>query len=173
VDKVIDLSGDWNDTDSRETAKSMIDQCFSQSWLTDFLPAHGRKPAIRVRGIVNKTDEHIDALNFIKTIEKAMVNSGKVRVLAQAGEESAVMRDEQREAVSGEQDANTPVRTGKAMGADFVVSVRIGSIQDQIRGKRVKFYQIDFELIQSSTGEKVFVGEHQIKKYVTQPGARW
>src|SRR4051794_3026952 len=71
-----DLSGKWNDTDARLTSESLINECFAAGWLPGFVQEQNRKPSVRVRGIVNKTDEHIDAQVFIKNIERAMVNSG-------------------------------------------------------------------------------------------------
>jgi len=134
-----DLSGNWNDTDARLTSQALIQDCFTAAWLSDFTDAKKRKPAVRVRGIVNKTDEHIDAQVFIKNIERAMINSGKVRVLAQEGDEQGSMRREQGEAISGAQSDSTPVSAANEAGADFVVAVRMASILDQIEGKKAKF----------------------------------
>jgi penicillin-binding protein activator len=168
-----DLSGNWNDTDARLTSQALIQDCFSAAWLSDFSDTKKRKPAVRVRGIVNKTDEHIDAQVFIKNIERAMINSGKVRVLAQEGEEQGSMRREQGEATSGAQSDSTPVSVANEAGADFVVAVRMASILDQIEGKKAKFYKINFELIDSTTGEKVWIGDHEIKKYIAEGRITW
>ena len=168
-----DLSGRWNDTDARLTAEALIPDCFASAWLTDFVQEKGRKPAVRVRGVTNKTDEHIDAQIFIKTIERAMVNSARVKVLAQEGAETGSMDEEQVRAASGRQADNTPVSMGQEKGADFVVAVRMATIVDQIDNERVKFYKINFELISPTTGEKVWIGDHEIKKVVTQRGANW
>lgn len=168
-----DLSGNWNDTDARLTAQSLIQECFASAWLPDFVTQEGRKPTIRVRRIINKTDEHIDAQVFVKSIERAMVNSGKVRVLAQAGAEQEAIRSEQDDAASGVQSDESSVSVGNEAGADYVVAVRMASILDQVQGKRAKFYKINFELLQATTGEKAWIGDYEIKKLITQAGARW
>src|SRR5689334_21685751 len=79
-DTQTDLSGNWNDTDAKLTSEKLITDAFSSPWIAEFQKAQGRKPAMRVHGIINKTDEHIDAQVFVKNIERAMVNSGKVKV---------------------------------------------------------------------------------------------
>ena len=168
-----DLSGKWNDTDARLTSDSLITECFGAGWLPDFTQSQGRKPSVRVRGIVNKTDEHIDAQVFIKNIERAMVNSGKVKVLAQEGSELSSVDSEQARASSGHQADDTPVSVGNETGADFVVAVRLASILDQVEGERAKFYQVNFELISPTSGEKAWIGEKQIKKLITQDRAGW
>ena len=168
-----DLSGRWNDTDARLTSESLVSECFAAGWLPVFVQGQNRKPAIRVRGIVNKTDEHIDAQVFIKNIERAMVNSGKVKVLAQQGSELSSVEGEQERAASGHQADNTAVSVGNETGADFVVAVRMASILDQIEGERAKFYKINFELISPTSGEKAWIGDYEIKKLITQDKASW
>ena len=170
---VTDLSGGWNDTDSRLTAEGLIGECFASDWLPAFAGAHSRKPAVRVRGVANKSDEHIDAQVFIKNIERAMIHSGKVTVLAQEGGEITAMEGEQLRAASGRLADASRAALGHETGADYVVAVRIASVLDEIQGAKAKLYQVDFELIGASSGEKVWIGEHQIKKMVTQGKSKW
>lgn len=169
----VDLSGKWNDTDARLTADALIAECFASNWLTQFQMGQKRKPAVRVRGVTNKTDEHIDAQIFIKSIEAAMVNSGKVTVLAQDGNEMEVMDQEQVRASSGRQAATTPVALGHETGADFVVAVRLASVLDQVEGRQVKFYKVNFELVSPTTAEKAWIGDYEIKKLVSQGKVTW
>lgn len=171
--KQVDLSGRWNDTDARLTADALISECFNANWLTQFQISQKRKPAVRVRGIVNKTDEHIDAQIFVKSIEAAMVNSGKVSVLAQDGGEMEVMDQEQIRAQSGRQAAGGPVVMGHETGADYVVAVRTASVLDEVEGRKVKFYKINFELVSPTTGEKAWIGDYEIKKLVSQGKVTW
>lgn len=168
-----DLSGRWNDTDARLTAESLIAECFSANWLSEFQSAHRRKPAVRVRGVTNMTSEHIDAQVFIKSIEAAMINSGRVSVLAQEGNETSVMDQEQMRAASGRQNSATPVASGQEQGADYVVAVRMASVVDQIEGRSVQFYKINFELISPTTSEKAWIGDYEIKKLISQGKVTW
>jgi len=168
-----DLSGKWNDTDAKMVSEALIKDCFGAGWLPAFMDENGRKPAVRVRGIVNKTDEHIDAQVFIKNIEKAMVNSGKVTVLAQEGSELGSVEAEQKRGASGALSDDTAPSLGNETGADFVIAVRMASILDQIEGQKAKFYKINAELISPSTGEKVWIGDHEIKKLISQSSVEW
>ena len=173
ADTQTDLSGKWNDTDARMVSDALIRDCFAAPWVSVFRDEEGRRPAIRVRSVVNKTDEHIDAQVFIKNIERAMVNSARARVLAQAGAELRSVETEQDRAISGRQSDDTAVSVGNEIGADFVVAVRMTSILDQIDGKRAKLYKVNFELLNPSTGEKVWIGDHEIKKIVESDRVGW
>jgi len=166
-----ELSGNWSAVDAKETSEVLIKDCFANPWLGDFVKEHGRKPAVRVRGIVNKTDEHIDAQVFIKNIEKAMVNSGKVSVLAQEGAELGSVNAEQDYATEGRVEDGPSV--GNQKGGDFVVAVRLASILDQVQGKRTKFYKVSFEMLNATSGEKVWIGDHEIQKTITQKKVSW
>ena len=168
-----DLSGNWNDTDARATSQAMIQDCLAAGWMAEFLQSQGRKPAIRVREVANRTDEHIDAHVFLKSLEKALLQSGKVRLLAQEGGEIGSMEKEQERSASGKQSDRSPVSIGNEAGADFVLSTRMTSIVDQFDKRRAKFYKINMDLIDSTTGEKVWIGDHEIKKLIEQDDYRW
>ncbi len=166
-----ELSGNWSAVDAKETSDALIKDCFAAPWIMNFVEEKGEKPAVRVRQVVNKTDEHIDAKVFIKNLEKAMLNSGKVRVLANTGAELDSVNAEEDYATEG-RVADGPA-IGEQKGGDFVLTVYMSSITDQVEGQRVKFYKLNAELISSVTGDKVWIGDHEIQKYVEQAGVSW
>jgi hypothetical protein len=160
----IDLSGRWNDTDSRLVAEEMVSDGLSRAWLLDFVEKKGMKPTIIVGIVRNKTSEHISAEAFILNIEKEFINSGKVRVV-QGGESREELRDERAD----QQDfasAATVKKWGQERGADFILQGTINSITDANRRQKLIFYQIDLSLADLETNEKVWIGEKQIKKII-------
>ncbi len=81
-DKAVDLSGRWNDTDSKLVAEAMIKDCLGRPWHSDFKLANDQKKPVVIVGLVkNRTHEHINAETFINDIEKEMINSGLIRVV--------------------------------------------------------------------------------------------
>lgn len=160
-----DLSGRWNDTDAHLTSQALIYACFAAPWLGDFTARVGRKPAVRVAEVTNQTDEHIDAQLFVVDFERAMINSGKAQVLAQGGSEQAAIDAEHARG----QAARQVVRPPSELNADYVVAVRLNAVLDEIEGKAAKLYKVAFELIDPHTGEKVWIGDHELKKLVTRP----
>jgi len=167
-----ELSGNWSAVDAKETSEALIKDCFSQGWLDSFTKENSRKPIVRVRAVTNKTDEHIDAQVFIKNLEKAMVNSSKVSVLAQDDAELASVNREQDYATEG-RSAGDNISLGNQKVGDFALVVRMASILDQVEGKKTKFYKINAELLNTTSAEKVWVGDHEIQKTIEQAKAGW
>jgi uncharacterized protein (TIGR02722 family) len=162
--KTIDLSGRWNDTDSRLVAEEMISDALSRDWKNNYFEQQGRKPSVVVGLVQNKSHEHISTETFIKDIEREFINSNMVRVV-QAGNAREQLREERGQ----QQDYASPEtvkRWGREIGADFMLQGVLNSIVDTARRKKVVFYQVDLELSDIETGEKVWIGSKKIKKFV-------
>src|ERR1041385_4241738 len=117
-DQQIDLSGRWNDSDSRMVAQKMINEFLSSDKFKDYSKALNKKPSIIVGLIRNKTSEHIDADNFIKTFELLFSNSGTADLV-----ESDSFRDKLRQERAEQQDFasnNTAAKWGMENGANNI-----------------------------------------------------
>src|SRR5690554_7873995 len=79
TEETIDLSGRWNDSDSRMTADAMVEQILNSGWLDNLVRQTGARPVAIVGLDYNKSHEHISAETFIKDVERALINSGRVR----------------------------------------------------------------------------------------------
>ncbi len=159
-----DLSGRWNDTDSRVTAEAMIEQMFGNAWAVAFEQKHHQKPVIVVGLINNKSHEHISTETFIKDLERAIVKNGSIR-LVQAGEK----REELRRERAGQQEFASPEtakKWGRELGADFMLQGTVNSIVDSYKKDQSVMYQIDLELTNIETTEIVWMGDHKIKKLI-------
>jgi hypothetical protein len=158
------LSGRWNDTDSRLVAEEMIKYVLDKPWRPQFLGKYDRKPVVIVGSVRNKSTEHIEASIFIKNIEKAFINSGVVSVV-QSGKDRDEVRDERSEQqiFSSEESRK---KWGKEKGADFMMNGVINSIVDQYKNKKTITYQVNLELTDLETNEKVWIGQKEIKKFI-------
>jgi len=169
-DSVTDLSGKWNDTDSRLVAQEMIQDVLSRGWLSKFNRKSGKAPTVIVGTVRNLSHEHINTRTFIADMERELINSGEVDFVA-----SAADRKEIRQEVK-EQDLNASEATRKSMGqeigADFMLQGSINTIVDAVSGEQARFYQIDLALIELGTNRKVWVGQKKIKKTVEKGGFR-
>ena len=168
---VTDLSGNWNDTDSRLVADEMIQDVLARPWLSRHNKDHGKVPAVIVGTVRNLSHEHINTRTFISDLEKALINSGEVDFVASAAERTEI-RDERKD-----QDLNAKEETRKAMGketgADFMLQGSINTIVDAVKGEQARFYQIDLQLIDMESNRKVWVGQQKIKKTVEKGGLRF
>ena len=170
-EQAIDLSGRWNDVDSRMLAEALIEQNFAptgQSWAVRFAQQHGGEmPTVIIGPLLNRSMEHIPVGTFVRDLERAYVNSGQVQVVASATERAEV-RDER---IDQQEHASAGSRSRLQMetGADYMLQGEIQSIEDRERGKSVVFYQVDVSLIDLESNSKVWVGQHKIKKFIDRP----
>lgn len=170
-EKVTDLSGKWNDTDSRLVAEEMVSDCLARPWLSDFLLEESKKPVVTVGRIRNKSSEHIDTETFTTDFERELTNSGKVIFVA-----AKIERDDVREERLDQRDwasEATVKKLRQETGADFILLGSIKSITDQLEGEKVVFYQTDLELINVETMVKAWMGTKKIKKGISQSGSKW
>ena len=74
---VTDLSGRWNDTDSRLVANQLVEQTLGAGWAKRYTDTHGGEaPTVIVGTFANRTMEHIAVGAFVKDIEKALITTG-------------------------------------------------------------------------------------------------
>lgn len=162
---VTDLSGRWNDTDSRLVANQLVEQTLAAGWAKRYTDTHGGEaPTVIVGTFVNRTLEHIPLGTFTKDIEKAFITTGAARIVASSGEREEVRaerKDQQQHA-----RADTRARQGFEFGARFALTGEVQAIEDVDGRERVIFYQIDAALVDLETNAKVWAGQHKIKKYV-------
>jgi uncharacterized protein (TIGR02722 family) len=162
-DSTIDLTGKWNDTDSRLTAEEMVKDCLNGSWYNKFA-ANKTTPTVVVGEIRNKSHEHISTETFINDMQRALINSGKVDFVANKTERGQI-RDEK-----SDQASNASVQTrqsaGEESGAQLMMIGELNSIVDQEGGKAVVFYQVNLELVEIESHKKLWIGDKKIKKFV-------
>lgn len=159
-----DISGRWNDTDSKLVAEEMTKDVLNRPWIGTFEKKANRKPVVIIGSVRNKTSEYIDATGFIKNMEVAFINEGRVSVVQSADERNQV-RDERNDQQTFSSE-ETKKKWGKEKGADFMMNGVITSITDEYKKMKTVAYQINLELTDLETNEKVWIGQKQIKKTV-------
>ena len=165
TEKVVDISGRWNDTDSRLVSEEMIKDCLDRPWLNKFEEKNKKEPVVIVGTIVNRSHEHINSQLFTKDLERAFINSAMVKVVASEQEREEI-REERGAQQEGLTDEKTIKAFGEETGADFMLKGSINSVKDEIKGKYVILYQVNLELIDLTNNQKAWIGQRKIKKYV-------
>ena len=163
--ETIDLSGRWNDSDSRLVSEEMIGDLLTSAWIPRYLKANDKRRVVVVGLVENKSHEHINSETFIKDVEKAIIRDGNIRLVV-AGEKRNELRKERAE----QQDYASPETTkkwGKELGADFILQGTINSIVDSYKKQKVVTYQIDLQLTNIETNEVVWMGDKKIKKQIS------
>jgi hypothetical protein len=170
ADSTVDLSGKWNDTDSRLVADEMIGDCLSRPWYTSKYANKVPIPTIIVGDVRNKSHEHINVETFVKDLERTLINSGKVEFVANKTEREQLRneKDDQGDHATAE----TAKESDQETGADLMLIGSINTIADQEGNKAVMYYQVDLELIEIQTHKKLWIGDKKIKKYITRSSTK-
>ncbi len=171
TEETIDLSGRWNDTDSQLVSAEMVDDLANRPWIEEFTSKNGRKPVVIVGNIRNKSSEHIETETFTKDLERELINSGRLKFVANSVERGE-LRQERKEQQTWSRE-ETQKRLAAETGADFMLQGSIKTIVDQEGKEQVIFYQIDLEMVQLESNEKVWIGSKKIKKYIKRPSHKW
>lgn len=167
-----DLSGYWNDTDIRIVSENLVNECLTAPWILDYLMENDNiKPTVIVGNIQNRSSEHMDTTIISKKFEMALVNSGKVKTVA-----DFEFRDDVREEKLDQQynaSSDTAAQLGAEVGADFMLQGSVKFNLDQVSKTAIRTYYVDMELINIETGEKVWLGQDTVKKKVQRSSYRF
>ncbi len=167
-----DLSGEWNDIDANLVAQEMINDCLTRPWLEEFKAQNmGRKPVIRFHSVKNRSSDRIDTKFFSKQVERALLNSGQVEILAAMDEMNDVFNEQELAASKGGPDAGD---YSQEPDADFILNGWVVSQNETDGyGRTVKAYLVTMELIDAKSTRKVWMGEKRIRKVVDQAAYTW
>ncbi|UCH41329.1 MAG: penicillin-binding protein activator LpoB [Gammaproteobacteria bacterium] len=171
VDETRDLSGEWNDTDSRLVSEEMVRDVLARPWLDSFINEQGNLPAVIVGEVRNLSHEHINVATFIGDIERELINSGGVQFVASRNERGEIREERKDQELNA--SAETAKRMGEELGADFMLKGAINTILDTEGKEQVRYYQVDLSLISLADNRKVWVGQKKIKKFVKKNSIRW
>lgn len=169
-EEVRDLSGLWNDTDSRLVSEEMIADVLARPWLKDFTRTHKSRPAVIVGEIRNLSHEHINVNTFVGDIERALINSGRVDFVASRDEREEIREERKDQDVYAREDTRKAM--GMEIGADYMLKGSINSILDTEGKRQVRYYQIDLTLISLADNRVTWIGQKKIKKFVTKASLR-
>ncbi|MEM7675928.1 MAG: penicillin-binding protein activator LpoB [Myxococcota bacterium] len=167
------LSGYWSEGDAERVVKTMTGQMLSTAWVGEFRQNESRKPVVKLRGVIKRTDDrNVNTQYFSKQLERTLLNSGQVRVVAAAGQDNINVSERNRQAVHASDESAKSQQA--ELGADFTLQTVINSQNDTDGGGRtLRAYLVNMELLSVETNEKVWIGEEKIVKNVQQAGTRW
>lgn len=161
------LSGKWNDTDAKRVAEKMTSNIFSGGWMQNA----PKNPVLIVGNINNNTMEHINTGLFISEIEKAIVNSPKVQMVADPEQRKQI----RKERLDSHRYAKNPADLAQEMGADYMLVGNIDANVDKSMDgtKTIKFYKVTLELIDVEKNLQVWIQDKEIKKRISRSKIDW
>ena len=166
VEEVKDLSGNWNDTDSRLVSEEMIRDSLSASWIDRHEKSSSKAPAVIVGNIRNLSHEHVNTRTFVADLERAFVNSGRVDVVASKDERAGIREERADMDLNSSEESRKEM--GKETGADYMLIGAINTIIDASGSEQIRFYQVDLTLVSIADNRKVWTGQKKLKKDVKE-----
>ena len=171
VEETHDLSGAWNDTDSRLVSEEMINDMLSRPWRQDYTSRYRKQPTVIVGTVRNLSHEHINVNTFVNDIERAMINSGNVTFVASSQERQEIRDERKDQDLHAREDTRKAM--GKELGADFMLKGSINTIIDMEGTTQLRYYQVDLNLISLRDNRITWVGQKKIKKLVKNSKLRY
>ena len=162
VEEVKDISGTWNDTDSRLVSEEMIRDSLSAGWIDRYSLSLKKSPVVIIGSIRNLSQENINTNTFVNDLERAFVNSGRVDVVASKSERGDI-REERADMDLNATEASRK-EMGKETGADYMLIGSINTIVDAEDSEQIRFYQVDLTLVSLADNRKVWTGQKKLKK---------
>jgi penicillin-binding protein activator len=169
--EVKDLSGAWNDTDSRLVSEEMVQDALTRPWIQEYTSSKKKPPVVIVGEVRNLSHEHINVNTFVADLERALINSGRVEFVASSSERGEVREERSDQDIHAREDTRKPM--GKEIGADFMLKGTINTIIDVSGSTQVRYYQVDLTLISLADNRKVWIGQKKIKKLVEHSQLRF
>ena len=161
-----DLSGRWNDVDTKNTVKEIVEKALRAPWPDRFIAEHKRNPIIVVGKFIARAEgEVINTSLITNALVEEFLNSGKIDVLSDPEETRKILEDQAGFAEKGKE-------MGKEAAADYVLTGSIGVQNDQDGRESVKFYIVDFNMVDLQSRKLVWKSSNTpIRKEVEQ--SRW
>lgn len=163
--QVVDVDYRFNDTDARQVYQGMVEEALRRPWIDNHLAENGgKRPTLIVGPVTNATQDYIDMKLITTDIERELINSGRVRFVADKDQRLPVR--EEREQGQEWSRPETRKRMKYELGADYMV---IGRIMDDkprtLSGTAgVSYFKANLEIVDLESNEKVWIGSHEIKK---------
>lgn len=176
ADTQVDLSGEWDDTDVRRACESLVADCLKNPRVAPFIDQYavehkGALPTIIVGRFSNKSGEHINTGLISKNMEIALINSGRLEFVA-GGETRQELRAERQDQLANASDDTAP-SLGNETAAIFMLTGTVDSIVRKVDNVTSRYYSVSAELTNIETTARWWAGQHEIKKLIQQPKARF
>lgn len=154
----------WGSTDLQGTAEAMAQSLLDSEVIT----RAAAPPKIRLRQVMNKTDEHIDTKAITDKIRIRLMQSRRVRFLADTGNLGEVFAERDLTESSTRRGSNLLLTD-----TDYIVTGTVNSIRKTTKKAADVYYLIILELVDPQSGELLWTDEKEIRKISDKPSVGW
>lgn len=153
------VNPDYGSTDLQMIAEKMVNSLL----VTPIITQAPDRPVLIMKGVENRTSEHIDTRTITDKIRTQLLKSGMVR-FAVMGEENQAAVEQLKYQQSGLVDTSTARSIGKQVGAEYLLIGNIKSIVKTAGGTKDVYYQFTLNLLNIENGLIEWADEKEIRK---------
>jgi uncharacterized protein (TIGR02722 family) len=154
----------WGSTDLQSSAERLTQSLLDSRWIYQA----SAPPKIRLREVNNQTDEHIDTKAVTDKIRIRLLQSGRVRFLADTANLDQVFAERDlTESLTRRGDNKLLADT------DYIVTGNVRSIRKVTKNAADLYYLVTLELVDPQSGEVVWADENEIRKTSANPKIGW
>ena len=154
----------WGSTDLQGTAERMAQSLLDSRYIAQAVAP----PKVRLREVRNQTDEHIDTKAITDKIRIKLLQSGRVRFLADNANLDQVFAERDLT------EAMTRRGENKLLAdTDYIITGTVRSIRKVTKNVADLYYLITLELADPQSGEIVWADEQEIRKVSNNPKIGW
>lgn len=140
------LDDQFNESDMHQMAKTVIGALANCAAVRKA----PQPPVVMIDTIANKTQEHIDTVAIANQIKRAPVQDGSLLFVNKAARE--LLEGEYRyQKEGGAVDQKTAKRSGKQIGADYVLNGQIMTRVQEVGADKFVYYQLTVDLTHLET----------------------
>jgi len=162
------VTTDFGSTDLQMIAEKMVDSLLQSAVIT----GASERLVLIVKGVENRTTEHLDTRLITDKIRTQLLKSGQVRFAAM-GPESQAAVEQLKYQQSGLVNPASAKSLGKMVGADYMLIGNIKSIVKQAGRRQDVYYQFTLNLMDIETGLLDWADEREIRKTASRPVVGW
>ncbi|MHC4141354.1 MAG: penicillin-binding protein activator LpoB [Planctomycetota bacterium] len=162
--EVLDYQARFDEDDAREVSRHLVVDALNQPWIDRWHADHGDRPVVIVGDVANDTSDYIETRLITKALERELLNSGRVTLVA-AADQREQLRVERRQGQDWSR-TETVKRMAHELGADMMLMGWIGENVEvsRSRDRRIQYYQVSLELLDVESNRKTWIGAHEIEK---------
>ncbi len=172
VDSEVNYDARFDFSDKKRIADALAGSLLN----TVDLSGSGKKPVMVVYPVANETSEHISTAGITDDIQLSLLRAGRYRFVSKTQRENLMAEQKHQQA---EGDPSSRAQIGKQLGADFIVSGTLRSIEKKqqkqwrLNKKELVYYSLNLELTDLSSGEIVWADVAELARESSKPIIGW
>lgn len=162
----------YDQTDLKELSSTITTQLLD----SPFLANQTKPPIMMIAPLANNTDEHIDTKSLTDKMRVSLLQSGKVRFVNETRRKD-IMDEQGFEAANVTPGQNAAI--GHQLGVSYMLSGSFSKIekrsgrQVRVSKKQFSYYKLTMEITDITSGEIVWIAEHEIARESSKPLIGW